>query len=180
MKQAGPRTTGATMAKKQRTIQLPEEIFAITDVIEEKAGTKFNRLILAAMLQYLFSDVNGPATGWMELAVRLEKGAISLRDVPLEHADVQLLVAQVNAGAVREAVEKKKRPAQDLEEAERELADVRLRIKHWEHVVGPEGADAVPHLVASQQPWGQTVIVRQSSEDPSVDAEVDLDNYKLK
>ncbi len=70
------------MAKKQRSIQLPEDIFNLTDAVEKQTGARFNRQLLAAILQWVFTNAYGPEGSWMELAVEIEQGRCSVGDVP--------------------------------------------------------------------------------------------------
>lgn len=83
------------MAKKQRSTQLPEEVFALIDVFEETTGARFNRQVLAALIQFFFGQDPTSPRRWMKLAVGLERGDIALTDIPT-------IVAQ---HAVREAEE---------------------------------------------------------------------------
>lgn len=71
-----------TLAKKQRTIQLPEEVFRLADAIEARTGARFNRQMLAALLQYYFTSADGPDPLWMKHAVAIEKGDASVGDMP--------------------------------------------------------------------------------------------------
>ena len=79
------------MAKKQRTIQLPDDVFKLADAIETRTGARFNRQVLAAMLQYFFTNPHGPDPLWMEWAVAIERGELSIGDMPDER--VQTLTA---------------------------------------------------------------------------------------
>jgi hypothetical protein len=69
------------MAKKQRTIQLAEDILLLADAYEERTGVRFNRQLLAALIHYFFSDPRGPDPLAMQAAVKVETGDLAFDDV---------------------------------------------------------------------------------------------------
>ncbi len=79
------------MAKQQRSVQLPSEVYTLADKVESRCGAKFNRQALAAFIQFLFDAVDepdpdyhaGPKMKWISLAVAVERGDLSLTDIPL-------------------------------------------------------------------------------------------------
>jgi len=79
------------MAKVQKNFLIPEELAAIIDRISELSGANFTKIATAALLQYIFDPAlhpeervpDGPiASQWMTFAVRLDRGDISLADIP--------------------------------------------------------------------------------------------------
>jgi len=71
-----------TMRKEQRSVQLPPDIYELAEAFEQGRGVRFNRQVLAALLQFYFGDANGPDWSWLRLAVAIEKGTTSIEEVP--------------------------------------------------------------------------------------------------
>lgn len=84
------------MAKAQKNIKFPPEVFDWFNEVENDTGMSHSRIALAAIIAYMCADK--PAY-WTQLAVKVDKGEIDFRDVPrlvLEHAiriDEQALAA---------------------------------------------------------------------------------------
>lgn len=78
------------MAKVQKTLMVPEDLYRLTQAIEEKRGTSFAHIVVTALLFYLFSryrdEENGLRGGahpdWMRAAVMLERGDLTVPDIP--------------------------------------------------------------------------------------------------
>lgn len=79
-----------TVAKKQRSLQLPDEAFDLIAAFEAKTGAKFNRVILAAVLKFFCDEPFGVESRWMEFAVQVERGQLAIGDVPLANAISEL------------------------------------------------------------------------------------------
>lgn len=88
----------ATMAKKQKTIQLPEDAFRLADAYESGSGARFNRQVLAALFQFYFSPPVDSDNHWMRLAVAVEKGTLSVSDVPEEVSKHAIRIARARLG----------------------------------------------------------------------------------
>jgi len=76
------------MAKAQKTVMVPEDLYRVAQKIEEATGASFTRTVTAALIQYLFQDACGPDPVWMRLAVALERGDVTvpeLRRAAIEH-----------------------------------------------------------------------------------------------
>jgi len=81
---------GTTMGKVQKSLMLPEELHRIVQTLEDKQGASFTRIMTAALLQYLFhryiqeesSPGGGPEQGWMKLAIFVERGTYTVREIP--------------------------------------------------------------------------------------------------
>jgi hypothetical protein len=87
------------MGKVQKTLQFHEEVARLVQAYADKKGTNFQRVVQAAVLQFFFSDVDGPDERWMTAFVELEKGAgdppLDLATLPIryyEHRAAQLEV----------------------------------------------------------------------------------------
>lgn len=83
-----------TMAKVQKSIQFPVDVYRLIEELESRYGAKVNRQALAAFLQFMFTRPEGPDTRWIRMAVMLEKGAIGLPDVPVMVAEEEMKEAQ--------------------------------------------------------------------------------------
>jgi hypothetical protein len=79
------------MPKIQKNFLIPEELAALTDRISELTGANFTKIATAALLQYIFDPALDPdervpdrpiAPEWMTFAVRLDRGDITLADIP--------------------------------------------------------------------------------------------------
>lgn len=83
---------GATMAKVQKTFLIPEELAKIIDKVLSDSGMNFTKFATAALLQLLFDRCAspeetvpfGPDATWINLASRLERGALTVGQIPAE------------------------------------------------------------------------------------------------
>jgi len=74
-----PGTEAPNVAKTQKTFYLDDDLIRLLNAHAKRTGASFTRQVTAAVIQYLFSDPNGPLPRWMELAVELDD----------EHTDVR-------------------------------------------------------------------------------------------
>jgi len=72
------------MAKTQKTLLLNDQLLRLADAQGKRTGASFTRIVTAAMLQYLFTHPDGPEQLWMEHAVALELGEITVGDLPAQ------------------------------------------------------------------------------------------------
>ena len=70
-----------TMAKVQKTVMVPEDLYRLVQSFEKQTGASFTRITIAALLQYLFTRPEGPDPLWMEHAVSLELGEVQVGDM---------------------------------------------------------------------------------------------------
>lgn len=83
-------TQAITVAKKQRTIQLPPAAYELGDLFEAATGVRFNRQTLAALLAFYFSGLDepdvarpiGPSALWTRAATKIERGELAIEDLP--------------------------------------------------------------------------------------------------
>ena len=85
-------TDGAVMPKVQKTFLIPEELAIVIDKVIELSGANFTKIATAALLQYIFDAGRHPEDGgrfvgpvapeWMSFAIRLERGDITLGNIP--------------------------------------------------------------------------------------------------
>ncbi len=81
---------GATVAKVQKTIMVHEDLYRVIEAIEAKSGASFPRIVTAALLQHVLQTFanpevdqpHGPESTWMNAAVLLERGEVSVADLP--------------------------------------------------------------------------------------------------
>ncbi len=86
--QASEGTDG--VAKKQKNALLDEGVCELVDILQKLSGATFPRIVTAALMQYIFDGLQdadpdnlpGPDPLWMNIAVRIERGELSVDDVP--------------------------------------------------------------------------------------------------
>ena len=88
------------MAKQQRSVQLPPDIYKLCEMYEAGTGIKFNRQVTAALLAYFFADLvecapgtdveASPAVEWMRYATTIERGRVEIDDLPLALLDARI------------------------------------------------------------------------------------------
>ena len=143
-----PGTGAPIMAKQQRSVALPAEVYPLCDAFEAVRGIKFNRLVLASLLHHLFDGWDDPtglerpvAPGmWTQVAVLVERGELKIDDIPMALIDGSIAATQRLLGA--------KIAGGDTGPEEIEELRIRLRdyeqVKHmWEAMIedyGPRGA----------------------------------------
>ena len=76
------RTELTGMAKSQKTFYLNDDLTRLLDHISKRSGASFTRLVTAALLSYVFETPEGPADLWMQYAVSLDLGELSVGDIP--------------------------------------------------------------------------------------------------
>ncbi|HNQ24738.1 MAG TPA: hypothetical protein PKK06_16775 [Phycisphaerae bacterium] len=95
------------MAKVQKGLMVPEDLYRLIQWQEREKGATFTRQAIAAFLAYFFAEgPAGPESCWMRWAVALEKGEMSIADVPLKFAEQQLLCAQARMTVQAETLPK--------------------------------------------------------------------------
>ena len=75
-------TEAGTMAKAQKTVMIPEELYRIFADQEKRTGITFSRQALAAFCAYFFTERTGPDPVWVEAIVAYENGTLSI-EVPI-------------------------------------------------------------------------------------------------
>ena len=75
------RSEPRTMAKVQKTLMVPQDLFKLIEAHEQKTGASFAKIMTAATLQFFFTKPAEPDSTWMELAVLIEKGDLAVGDV---------------------------------------------------------------------------------------------------
>lgn len=93
------------MRKEQRSVQLPPDIYELAEAFEQGRGVRFNRQVLAALLQFYFGDAKGPDWSWVRLAVAIEKGTTSIEEVPECLIEGSKLSAKVCDPALRQRLD---------------------------------------------------------------------------
>ena len=127
------------MAKKQTTIQLPEDVYRLAHGVEARTGARFNRQVLAALLQYYFTEPGGPNPLWMEWAVAIERGEIGIGDMPAERA--QLVSAEAPSATGDAAIT----PGGEVKEVP---AGFRQRANAWRKMMRGQGDDLIAGILA--------------------------------
>ncbi|MEK6674657.1 MAG: hypothetical protein AABZ47_03270 [Planctomycetota bacterium] len=71
------------MAKKQRSLLLDDRLSQLIDAMQLGSGATFTRIVSAALLQFIFDDSPGSDARWIRFAVQLERGDITITDIPV-------------------------------------------------------------------------------------------------
>ena len=69
---------GVTMARKQKTFFLPDDLCEVVQAYADKRGTSFTKLVTAALLNYLSVPIIRDSPTTMTIAVDLEKGKVNI------------------------------------------------------------------------------------------------------
>lgn len=75
------------MAKAQKSMMVPEDLYKLIADREAQTGTTFTRQAIAAFLAYFFAEPPGPNPFWMQMAIAIEKGEASVGDTLLLAAE---------------------------------------------------------------------------------------------
>ena len=67
--------------KVHRHIMLHPTLSQVADQYEELHGASFTKIVTAALLQYLVADSAAERSHHMRLAIRLERGALTLAQI---------------------------------------------------------------------------------------------------
>lgn len=95
----------SAMAKTQKTFYLNDDLGKLVAVIEQRSGASFTRIVTAALICYLFegfkdsepASPDSPNTDWMSLAMDLERGKVTVDNIPST-----VLAIDVKRGTVSE------------------------------------------------------------------------------
>ena len=74
------------MAKAQKTMMVPEDLYKLIASQERTKGATFTRQAVAALLAYFFTEPDGPDPLWMEAVVAVENGDLKIGQVPQWYA----------------------------------------------------------------------------------------------
>ncbi len=80
----------AQMAKSQKSFYLGDDLAGVLDAHMKRTGATLTRVVTASLLQYLLrtfanpevDQPHGPESTWMNAAVLLERGEVSVADMP--------------------------------------------------------------------------------------------------
>jgi len=75
-------TEARQMAKTQKTIMVPDELYRLFAMQEKRTGVTFARQAVAAFCSYFFSSRNGPDPVWLEAIVALETAELTIPELP--------------------------------------------------------------------------------------------------
>jgi len=89
------------MSKIQKALMLNEDIVRLLDAHQNSTGVSFTRIMTAAVLAYLYKDMNGPDVYWLRLATAVDRGQLPVADIPLRALDdildnLQRTLANIN------------------------------------------------------------------------------------
>jgi hypothetical protein len=157
------------MAKKQRTIQLPGDILLLADAYEERTGVRFNRQLLAALIQYFFSDPRGPDPLAMQAAVKVETGDLPFDDVATWLTGQRGISALIRA---QKAPDNPKMP--DRTVAVRDMHNQESMQQQWRNIARIGNGSLVGGLVKLWQLGDGGMDVQKIIEAPDLDVLADF------
>lgn len=70
------------VGKSQKTVYLDDDLISLLQAQSKASGASLTRMITAAVIQYLFTNPDGPIPYWMEFAVSLELADIDVGMIP--------------------------------------------------------------------------------------------------
>ncbi len=160
-----PNQGGATsMAKIQKSLMLHEGLCKLLEAEQAKTGVSFTRLMTAAAMRFLFSDLydlDNPL--WLRLATNVEMGNLSLGDVPDQAFSTILQVALKNQADAKKRKDKK---AEVI--AEHEAAEASRAIQRWSSIRSKH-EDPIQAFVEQknrlQQRWSEMGILRDQQDE---------------
>ncbi len=111
--------TDRKVAKKQKTIFIPEDLMGVIEAQERSKGVPISRVVVAALIQY-FSAPGSPDDVWMHMAVALDKGELLFSDIPQK---AWAVLIQKSAARVKELQACKSHPSN--------IADAMATFRHF-------------------------------------------------
>ena len=131
------------MAKQQRSVQQPPDIYKLCEMYEAGTGIKFNRQVTAALLAYFFADLldcapgnegsgGQPAAEWMRHALAVERGEVKIEELPLALLDGHIESLERSLLA-HERGDFKDRPWNNPDTIRAELDIARSRRQTWKN-----------------------------------------------
>ena len=132
-----------TMAKMQKTVMVPEDLYRLLQSCEKQSGASFTRITVAALLQYLFTRSEGPDPLWMEYAVSLELGEIGVGDMPKQRMQEAVADGAGDVGSSR---------ITETGKAKEVDSHARRRWSQWRKITRRPGDDDVQKIIDH---WGE-------------------------
>ena len=92
---ATPKEDDRSMATVSKSFMLNHGLSEVLDAYSASTGVSFTKIVTAALLNYLFNKLDepehmqryGPDSTWMEVAWRLDRGDVSIDQVPMKIVD---------------------------------------------------------------------------------------------
>jgi len=138
------------MAKVQKGIMVPEDLYRLIADHERRTGGTFTRITVAALLQFFLSRPEGHDAAWINYAVALEKGERTVSEVAIGQAKDRVLNAHTRARTVKGCVDNGTMHKEALTPALRELEDARGVLAQWESIAAREGDDMIAKIIADR------------------------------
>jgi len=145
-------TTGAgmeprqIMAKIQKSLLINEDLVRLLEAHAKRTGASFTRQVTAAVIQYLFSDPQGPRPRWMEVAVELDDAHITVDGIIDEcaaYANMEWSVINDEDQQTGKAGERAR------SSAFAQIAEWRAKVHNeWEHMQARAEKDPVDKVTA--------------------------------
>ncbi|MBU0718922.1 MAG: hypothetical protein KJ749_11790 [Planctomycetes bacterium] len=130
------------MAKVQKTFYVNDSLARFLDAHQASTGVSFTRIMNAALIQYFFLDPDSPDPEWMERAIALERGEITIGDLP----ERLMKEAMERHKAIRAGYPKLKYEDWDPQH-QAEFTQLPNVWSDWKKIVDREGEDRVQAII---------------------------------
>lgn len=120
------------MAKAQKTIMIPDDLYRLFAMQEQRTGVTFTRQAIAAFCSYFFTTHNGPDPVWVEAAVALENGDLSVSELPSHVARAKADRAHTIATQARKRQARDRYSPFSPEDMDREAGAMETDALAWE------------------------------------------------
>lgn len=135
------------MAKAQKTVMIPEDLYRMFAEQEKRTGVTFARQATAAFCAYFFTSRNGPDPLWIEAVVAHENGELSIADIPSHVAKAKSERARAVASQARKLAANDVYSPFDPEQLDQEAGRLEEDALAWKRE-GKRGEDPIQQFIS--------------------------------
>jgi hypothetical protein len=138
-----------------------EDLCRLVQLLEEKSGASFTRIMTASLLSYLFDAFKNPAKGkgkapdpdWMRWAILVERGEVTIGDLPLAMLDNFIETAELLTRS-KDADGKPSLGTKDfIENLTSQLKDVKTIRRGWQNRIEDFGGTMEALIQSLESRW---------------------------
>ena len=141
------RTEPRTMAKAQKTLMIPEDLYRIFAAQEKQSGVSFSRQAIAAFCCYFFNNLGGPDPAWLQAVVAVENGELTIPEFPVHVARTRAKCAREIAARARQIIGNETYSAFDPDAMDREASRLEEESYRWERRAA-RGSDPIESFIS--------------------------------